>query len=726
MLPDPTDKTEPAAKPERARILVVDDQLPMLQSVQALLSLQGHPVDVATNGTAALELLRRESFSLVLLDLQMPETSGLQVLDAIRKSQLDCVVVVVSGQGSFDNIKKAMKLGAFDFIRKPYKPEELIATVGQALDELHQRRQDEKKSRSLHHSERMHRFIVNHSPDFIYILDSKGRFSYVNSMAEQLLGYQRQELIGQHFTRILHPLNAEETLKVFSEQRTGRRASINVEVRLKGNPQFKQAGADWNREPVVELNSLGIYTRRAQKNIYIGTFGSARDISVRKKAEAQISYQAYHDLLTRLPNRSLFEDRAHQLLAQSRRSGETFALMFMDLDRFKQINDNFGHIIGDRVLQQVAERIRACLRAEDTLSRFGGDEFSLLLPGISSREGTVTVAEKILKAVRQPFLIDGHDLYLSVSLGIAVYPDAGESHESLIQSADVAMYHVKANGKDGYAFYSDAMANGSVFLSIERDMYQALEQRQFQVFFQPKVDPVSHTIVGMEALLRWQHPTHGLLYPEEFINVAEESRLIVPLGCWVLSNVCEEMLRWQKQGLPKIVVSLNISPVQLEDEDFADQFIETLAAYDLSGDLFEIEITENILIRGEEKVSAMLRKLRSAGVSVTLDDFGRGYASLSYLQSFPVDSLKIDRSFVRDIGSKQHQGSIVDGIAMMAKGMQMNISAGGVENRDQLDYLVNLGCHQVQGYFFSPPVSASDTFNFLVNCPLQGPHFNLH
>jgi predicted signal transduction protein with EAL and GGDEF domain len=369
--------------------------------------------------------------------------------------------------------------------------------------------------------------------------------------------------------------------------------------------------------------------------------------------------------------------------------------------------------MGDKVLQLVSERILNCLRAEDTLCRFGGDEFALLLPNITSRESVSSVAEKILKAVRQPFNVNQHELHISMSLGIAMYPSAGESRESLLQSADIAMYQIKNDGKNGYCFFADTMTSKSGFISLEQDLQRALELQQFQVFFQPKVDPSTHIIVGMEALLRWQHPQHGLIYPEDFIASAEDSKLIGPIGDWVLHAVCREVVRWQQHGLPKIKVSLNISPVQLEQDDFAGQFIRILQEYNLSADIFEVEFSEQGLIRGPKDMMQKIKSLQNYGVSVAIDDFGRGYSSLSYLQSMPVNTLKIDRSFVRDIDADHQHSRIVDGIAMMARGLKLNLVAEGVESLEQLDYVTRLGCHEVQGYLYGAAVSAQATMKMM-------------
>lgn len=711
---------------EQSQMLIVDDQWSLLQSLQALMRINGYQVELARSGGEAITKLLDNDYQLVLLDLHMPGIDGVEVLEYIHQSKLDLEVIVISGETSFSSVKDAIRLGAFDFIRKPYNPEELLRTVCRGVDHYRQRRQLLSRERRLSKSEQVHRFIVNNSPDFIYMLDPQGHFTYVNDMAEELLGYKRKELLGKHFSEIIHSHNAAESHKFFSEQRTGERATQGVDIRLMVNPHNDRVRSLENRELIVELNAFGVYEEDSEgENVFLGTLGSARDITERKRSEEVISHQAYHDMLTRLPNRALFNDRINQAFAHARRSGENFALMFMDLDRFKLINDSLGHVMGDKVLQLVSERILDCLRAEDTLCRFGGDEFALLLPKITSRESVSAVAEKIMKAVRQPFKFKDHELYVSMSLGIAMYPEAGESRESLLQSADIAMYQVKNDGKDGYCFFADTMSNGSGFISVERDMSRALEKQQFQVYFQPKVDPSSHVIVGMEALLRWQHPKHGLVYPDEFIVAAEESKIIIPIGDWVLRAVCKEVVRWQQQGLPKIKVSLNISPVQLEQDDFVGRFIQTLQEYNLDADIFEVEFSEQGLVRGPQDMALKIKSLQDYGVSVAIDDFGRGYSSLSYLQNMPIDTLKIDRSFIRDIDESNRQARVVDGIAMMAKGLNLNLVAEGVENLVQLDYVKKLGCHEVQGYLYGEAVSAQAAMTMMKTRPSRGPHFTL-
>jgi len=418
----------------QSNILIVDDQLALLRSLQALLQINGYRVDLATSGSEAITKLQDVDYQLLLLDLKMPGIDGIEVLEFARQAELDLEIIVVSGDTTFSSVKDAMRLGAYDFIRKPYRPEELLTAVGSAIADYQQERQVLHSEDSLNESERLHRFIVNNSPDFIYTLDVQGVFTYVNDVVEDMLGYKRHELLGKHFSTIIHPNNAAEIHNFFSDKRAGDQATTNTEMRLLITRPLDQVECFETYELMVELNAIGMYEEDENgKKIFTGILGCARDITDRKHSEVDISYQAYHDLLTQLPNRMLFDDRLNQAFAHANRSGKKFALLFMDLDRFKLINDTLGHVMGDLVLQRVSERIFGCLRAEDTLARFGGDEFCLLLPDTPSKESVAAVAEKILKAVRKSFSINNHELYLSLSLGIAIYPDAGKTGESLPQ-----------------------------------------------------------------------------------------------------------------------------------------------------------------------------------------------------------------------------------------------------------------------------------------------------
>ncbi len=710
-----------------AGILIVGEQLPLLYSLQALLRINGYRTELSTSCDEAGKKLMQGRYALLLLDLQVSGRDSCRLMESVRRSCLDVETIVLVSDSSVVSVKDALRLGAYDFVRKPYRPEDLLVSVSRGLERQLYRLQLRRTELALEESERMHRFIVNNSPDFIYMLDSDGLFTFANDMIEGLLGYKRHEIQGRHFSCLIHPNNADIAHRFFSEQRTGERATRSTEIRLQTNRNSLQGQG--GEDLLVELNAMGVYAQNnAGHKEFVGTLGSARDITERKRTEERISYQAYHDLLTRLPNRLLFADRMTQALAHATRNNIRIAVIFIDLDLFKEINDSYGHIVGDRVLQQVAERILKCVRAEDTVSRFGGDEFSLLLVNITSQEDATIVADKILAALRLPLNVDDHDIRLSASMGIALYPEGGETIDALLHSADIAMYQAKDTGKDGYCVYEQQMGAPLEAVNLERELSSALERNQLQVFFQPKVDPAGGQIVGMEALLRWQHPQRGLLYPDSFVPVAEKTRQIIPIGDWVLQQVCEEMLRWRRQGLPPIRVSLNLSVVQLQQQDYADKFTATLKATGIEAELFDIQITEQGMLDGSSGVAGVLRVLSRMGVSVVIDDFGCGHSSLNYLRDYPVNTLMIDRSFVRDITQGVERTRIVDGIAMMARGLNLTLMAKGVENLIQLEHLRQLGCHEVQGYLYGEAVSADVAFALLCTHPslIPGPSVISH
>ena len=711
-----TDRLVASTKQQQETILVVDDDAAMLESLRFLFAANGFVIETAQGGEQALHKLGTRDYEIMLLDLQMPAVSGQDVLRYVNEQSLDIKVIVVSGEFSFAAVRGTLIEGAYDFIRKPYEAGELLTTVGNALARCTLERQHRAMGQALQESERLHRYIVNHSPDFIYVLDAEGHFTFVNNRAEDLLGYSREDLLGQHFSMLIHEEDLREAKYIFCERRTGKRASRDIELRLKVNSKAKTIRHFETYVIPITLHSVGMYNPAGLngKPEFVGTYGCARDITERKRTEALISYQAYHDLLTSLPNRALFQDRLIQALAHAKRYKQPLAVMYLDLDRFKLVNDSLGHAIGDKLLKVAAERILSCLREEDTLARFGGDEFTLLLPHIINEDAAAAVAAKILGTIREPTVIDGHEIFTSASIGIALFPGAGETFETLLKSADIGMYYCKSNGKDGFELFRDEMNDAySSHLALERDLHQALEQNQFEVFFQPKVHSSTFRIVGVEALIRWRHPTKGLVGPGEFIPRAEETKLIVPIGDWVFRATCRAITCWRNSGLPKIKVSVNISAVQIAQDDFIRKMLDTMEEYGLDGSFFEVEITEHGLVKNSKQIIGKLRHLHSFGITIAIDDFGTGYSSLSYLQQFPVDTLKIDRSFVQDIQAGGRDTCIVDAIASMAKGLNLHMVGEGVETISQLNYLKQLGCVEVQGFLFGQPRSAEEISELL-------------
>lgn len=564
----------------------------------------------------------------------------------------------------------------------------------------------------LAHSEQLHRFVVDASPDLIYMLDAQGRFAFVNQRVETLLGFPRGELIGLPYTALIPPDQLDLARYAFTERRTGDRATRDVEIDLVSRVLGGAAG-DSGRSP-VEISAMGIYTGEGEARRRVGTWGIARDIAERKRAQETIDFQAWHDALTHLPNRALFSDRLELAIAQAQRAERQLAVMSLDLDRFKVVNDTLGHTVGDRLLRAVSARLKGCIRRGDTLARFSGDEFCLLLPDVRSSTDVEGIAQKILDRLQTPFVVDEHELFVSASIGIAMYPGTGDSAEAMVRAADIAVHHIKARGKNAYQFLDARMGEVvSSQLSIERELRNALLADELEPHYQPQVNVETGEVVGVEALARWNHPERGEVSPAEFIPLAEETGLIVPVDQRVQRSACLDVARWRREGHPGLGLSLNISAAQLESEDFVDWMLAMLQETGLGTEGVKLEITESMIMREMDRIVPKLRKLSARGITIGIDDFGTGYSSLSYLQHFPVDTLKIDRAFVSDIRGEEAESSIVNAIIHMAKGLGLDIIAEGVENETQLRYLHMQGCRQVQGFIFSKPLSKGDLGAYL-------------
>jgi diguanylate cyclase (GGDEF)-like protein/PAS domain S-box-containing protein len=709
---------------KQQQILIVDDDPVILKSLKDLLAVRGYPTDTAVGGKEAIIQLDQKPYDVILLDLHMPYVTGHDVMAHIKNNRIDTSVIIVSGETSFESARDAVSKGAYDFLRKPYAADELVITLSNALKEKRLEKQNKLMQMQLRESERLHRYLVDTSPDIIYILDPEGNFTFINERVESLLGFAKNELVGKHYSLLVHHDDLEQAKYVFNERRIGKRASRNVELRLKckddGAPRFFET-----RTLPIEMSSMGIYANADNEThkSYLGTYGVARDVTDRKLAEETINFQAYHDLLTKLPNRALLRDRLSLAISQARRDDEMLAVMFLDLDRFKNINDSLGHMIGDELLQQVSTRLKSCLREGDTLARFGGDEFTLLLPKVGEkREDVSAIANKITTTLKDPFMIDGHELYVSASIGIAMYPQDGNNMEALIKHADVAMYHVKGKGKNGFQFYSNDM-NTPYFknLSMETGIHKALLNNEFKLVYQPQINLKTGEIIGVEALLRWQHPEHGIISPSEFIPFAEESGLIVEVGHWVLKSALAELSRWQNAGLPNVRMSINMCARQLAENNIVSIIKRTLTDYSLPPDSLEIEITENTIMDDMDSIVRKLKELSEFGVTIAIDDFGTGYSSLSYLHRLPIQTLKIDRTFLKESRFNKGDNTIVNTIVAMAKGLQLNVVAEGVETQAQLDYLRSIDCHEAQGFLFGKPLPSDVIAQLLIQEPYAMP-----
>jgi len=451
-----------------------------------------------------------------------------------------------------------------------------------------------------------------------------------------------------------------------------------------------------------------------------------RDITERKQADDQIAFLAYHDSLTALPNSRLFKDRLAHAISQAQRNKKILAIMFLDLDRFKLINDSMGHSAGDELLKITSQRLIEAVRKTDSvaiqaesggssIARSGGDEFTILLDDIESRRAIIRIAERIVESIGLPMKLGREEVHISTSIGIAIYPEDGTQAEELLKHADSAMYHAKAQGKNNFQFFADSM-NRSSFerLSLENNLHKAIQHNELHLYYQPQVSVGHEKLVGMEALIRWEHPDKGFISPGEFIPVAEETGMIMQIGEWIFREACEQGARWLKQGYQLNKISVNLSPRQLKDEKISKLIESILKETGMPAEKLCIELTESALILDPQVADARLKKIKALGVSLSLDDFGTGYSSLSYLKRFPIDTLKIDQAFIRDVKVDKEDAALVKAIIEMAHGLNMDVIAEGVEVQEQLDFLSANGCDTIQGFWFSRPLPAPEMEELLL------------
>lgn len=701
------------------KILIVDDECRIRSSLRVLLESAGREIRECGSGLDAVAMLKSQDIDLVLLDINLPDITGLEVLEWIAKNKISASVIFVSADASIDSAILALRHGAIEFVRKPANLEEIKRKVENALYRRRMERSYALMTMRMQQSEQLHRFLVENSPDLIYTLDDAGRFMFINQRVESLLGYTREELIGRSYCTIVHDEDVQKAHYAFNERRVDSRATTNLEVRLKcKDDHFRYFDSHYI---VAMMNATGIYGEKqcgdAQTTkCFMGTYGVARDITERKIAEETISFQALHDQLTHLPNQRLFKDRLEMALTHSKRHGGVVGVMFIDLDRFKLVNDTYGHAEGDELLKKVARRLQVCVRAGDTLARKGGDEFTVLLPDLNQAEDATIIADKILKELRSPFQVAGQDFRVTASIGIAVFPRDGESVDTLLKNADIAMYRVKADGKNDTRFYiPDMNACYQERINMENDLRQAIVNSEFELYYQPKISVIDFKVVGMEALIRWHHPLHGLVNPRTFIDLAEEVGLIGDITDWVLAEACRQLSQWRAMGLDDLRISINVSPQEFQRSDMVERVSSQVGKHSLPDDSLEIEITENILLHDAASVIKKMSSIRELGVRISIDDFGTCYSSLNYLRLIPISTIKIDQSFVRDLSDEHRSSAIIQAIVDIAKGFGLHLVAEGVETNYQMKTLHQLGCDEMQGYLFSRPVPAAEAERLIKN-----------
>lgn len=527
--------------------------------------------------------------------------------------------------------------------------------------------------------------ILNSAGEGIFGLDLDGKITFCNPASEYMLGYERGELIGKSY-RIIFERNKMQSISAYRE----------------GNQKFlKKNNSSFSVEYVISLIK--------DEDSILGEVVTFKDITERKQLEQEIKYLAYFDSLTDLPNRILLNDRLKQGLNDAKINGQKMAVLYLDLDRFKLINDSLGHSYGDLLLHDVAKRLKVCIPKAATVSRQGGDEFTIILPEIISEKDVLKVVKQVTDTFSKPFYLKGNEVYIKTSIGISLFPNDGDTAEVLIKNADAAMYKSKEISGTSYHFFKSEMNNRTLeSIKLENALYKALDHDELVIYYQPQIDSKTNTIIGAEALLRWNHPTEGMISPVEFIPIAEETGLIVPIGRWVLKNACKQLKEWHAHGHSYMSLSVNLSGRQFEESNLVSMIKSTLAELDLAPEFLHIELTENQIIKNTDITIKKMKQLKRLGVNIAIDDFGTGYSSLGYLKNFPIDALKIDKSFIQDIVKDDDNAAITNTIITLAQNLNLKVIAEGVETKEQLEFLWSKNCYIMQGYYFSRPIKAEE------------------
>jgi diguanylate cyclase (GGDEF)-like protein/PAS domain S-box-containing protein len=558
-----------------------------------------------------------------------------------------------------------------------------------------------KAMEALSDSKKHFEVLVSTTPVGVFETDAQGAYVYVNDRWLRIAGISRRDALGHGW---IQALRADFRERVHEEwlAAVGNSRPFEMEQCLR-RPDGRDSWVLAQASPL-----------RDEAGKVVGYIGSATDITERKSAESRIAFLAHHDALTELPNRALARDRVEIAIAIAERSGHKLALMFVDLDNFKTVNDSLGHTVGDALLREVASRLSGCTRESDTISRQGGDEFLIVMPEVTSTEAVATAVSKILEAMARPFIIEGHELSVSLSAGIAVCPDDGADFDTLLKKADTAMYHAKEAGRDTYRFFTEQMNIDLIeHLRIQSGLRRALDNDELVLHYQPQVELTSGRVVGVEALIRWNHPELGIILPARFIPIAESSGLIIAIGEWVLREACKQAAALCVAGFDGLVVAVNLSAAQFKRSDLQRSVQAALEASGLDARNLELELTESIMIGDTEIVLDAVRRIKALGVKLSIDDFGTGYSSLSYLKRFPLDKLKIDRSFIRDMTKDADDAAIVRAIIQLARSLNLRTIAEGVEDEAAVRHLRLLQCDEAQGYYFAPPMPADELLRYL-------------
>jgi diguanylate cyclase (GGDEF)-like protein/PAS domain S-box-containing protein len=630
-------------------------------------------------------------FDIIVLDLGLPDAKGLGAVRRTHAAAPRVPLVVLTGLDDESLAAQALQEGAQDYLIKgQIDARGLLRALRYAIER-------KTMEEALFVEKERAQVTLNSIGDAVVCTDISGNITFLNLVAQKMTGWSLQEATSRPMAEVLRILDASsrETTPNPMDMAVGRNRTVHLPANC---ILIRRDGFEIPIEDCVSP----IHDRDGNATGAVIVF---RDVSAARAMALQMTHSAQHDFLTGLPNRMLFNDRVSQAIALAARHLKKVAVLFLDLDGFKHINDSLGHPIGDKLLQSIARRLVDCVRGSDTVSRQGGDEFVVLLSEMEEPDDAAITARRMLKAVAEAHPIEQHDLHVTTSIGVSVFPDDGLDAETLTKNADTAMYQAKENGRQSYQFFKPAMNVRAVERqSIEESLRRALERQEFALHYQPKINLKTGEISGAEALIRWTHPTRGPVPPGQFIPVAEDCGLILPIGNWVLREACKQARGWVDAGLPLGTMAVNISAMEFRDENFFEGVMAILQNTGFDPRSLELELTESVLMKRAESTESILRKLRARGVQLAVDDFGTGYSSLSYLRKFPIDALKIDQSFVRQITTAPDETTIVTAMISMGRSLKLRVIAEGVETLKELEFLQAHQCDEAQGYYFSRPV----------------------
>lgn len=634
-------------------------------------------------------------FAAVVVDLAAPQSTALETFDQLVRAAPELPILVLCAAQDEPIGKLAVQHGAQDYLLKGSLDGYLLAkTLRCMIDRA-------ANAEALFAERERARVTLNSIGDAVMSVDTLGKVTYFNPVAATMTGWSPQEALGRAVQEVFCIIDAETRKPMHNPLTAAIRE--NRAARLTANCLLVRRDGV---ETPIEDSAAPIHDRGGQVTGAVMVF---HDVSAVRAAALRMSYLAQHDSLTDLPNRLLLSDRLTQSISLAERSRQKVGMLFLDLDGFKHVNDCLGHTVGDRLLQSVAQCLRSCVRSSDTVSRLGGDEFVIMLSQITHARDAACIADKVLQAIRETRHLSEHALHLTASIGIVSYPDDGADAETLLKNADFAMYQAKDAGRDNYQFFKpDLNLRAIARQSLQGSLRLALQHQEFSLHYQPKVSLQTGAICGVEALIRWRRPQTGLIPPAQFIPVAEECGLIVPIGRWVLREACRQARAWQDAGIAPLTIAVNVSSVELRAKGFIAGLRAILAETGFEPDRLELELTETFLMQDSLSTAAVLEAIRNLGVRLALDDFGTGFSCLSYLKRFAIDTLKIDRSFVRDLGMDEENSGIVNAVISMGKSLNMRVVAEGVETREQLECLQEHSCPEGQGYYFAYPMAAGE------------------